>query len=253
MRICKMKWQGLLVLLGMLWLSGCASAIDENGYSYDPWEPMNRKVFAFNDAIDTAVVKPLATGYRAIMPDAGERRVNAFFGNLEDIGSFANSVLQLKFEQSLEVLARVINNTVFGLGGLFDVATPLGMPKIKEDFGSTLNHYGVESGPYLVLPFLGPTTLRDGVGQGVDMMLFEPLTYIDSEKMQVPLVALKYTQKRANLLDAENALGGDVGDKYLLVRDSWLQYRWRQLYGEDAKTGQQQAIDDIFKEKNQAQ
>ncbi|PIE82242.1 MAG: ABC transporter [Cardiobacteriales bacterium] len=246
-----MKNKFLNLILIAIALTGCASAIDSNGYTYDPWEPVNRKIFVFNDTLDTILLKPIATGYHALMPDFGERRVNNFFGNLDDVGSFANSVLQLEFEQSMNILARVINNTVFGLGGLFDVATPLGNPKIKKDFGSTLDHYGIASGPYIVIPILGPSTLRDGFGLAVDRAFFEPLGYYNPDSHRLALTGAKYVQKRANLLSTERAIGSDVGDKYLLVRDSWLQYRWNQLYGEGANTGQQQAIDDIFAEELQ--
>ena len=128
-------------------LTACSSAIDANGYTYDPWEPFNRKVFVFNDTLDTYLLKPLATGYDTIPPGPVKKGVSNFFGNLGDVGSLANSLLQLKFRQSLQILARVIDNTVYGLGGLIDVATPMGNPKIHEDFGTTLAHYGHQRHP----------------------------------------------------------------------------------------------------------
>ena len=146
----------LLALTAALWLAACSNAIDERGYTHDPLEPLNRVIFTFNDALDTTLLKPISNVYDFVTPRVVQNRVNNFFGNLEDVGAFANSLFQLEIKQSLQVLARVINNTVFGLGGLFDVATPMGNPKIHADFGSTLEHYGVKSGPYLVLPILGP-------------------------------------------------------------------------------------------------
>lgn len=240
-----MKKLPILVLSASL--AACSSAIDEYGYTLDPLEPMNRVIFTFNDALDTTLLKPVSQAYDFITPRPVQNRVNNFFGNLDDVGAFANSLFQLKFRQSMQVLARVINNTVFGLGGLFDVATPMGNPKIHADFGSTLDHYGVKSGPYVVLPLLGPSTVRDAGGRAVDAFTTAPLGYLEPERHRWVARGVQTVQTRANLLKAESALGRDQQtDRYALIRDSWLQYRWAQLYGEDAKSAKQDAMDAIF-------
>lgn len=233
-----------LFLAALFMLGACSNAIDEHGYTYDPLEPMNRVIFTFNDALDTTLLKPISNVYDFVTPRVVQNRVNNFFGNLEDVGAFANSLFQLEFKQSLQVLARVINNTVFGLGGLFDVATPMGNPKIHADFGSTLEHYGVKSGPYLVLPLLGPSTVRDGAGRIVDTAL-SPVSYLEPERHTWIARGISTIQRRANLLKAEKALDPE-SDRYALIRDTWLQYRWVQLYGEQASQARDQAMDDIF-------
>lgn len=236
-----------LALGAAMLLAACSDAIDEYGYTRDPLEPMNRVIFTFNDALDTTLLKPVSRVYDFITPRPVQNRVNNFFGNLDDVGSFANSVFQFKFRQSMQVLARVINNTVFGLGGLFDVATPMGNPKIQTDFGGTLDHYGVKSGPYLMLPLLGPSTVRDAGGRAVDAFTTAPLGYLEPERHRWAARGVQTVQTRANLLKAESALGRDQQtDRYALIRDSWLQYRWAQLYGEDAKSAKQDAMDAIF-------
>ena len=229
-------------------LTACSSAIDANGYTYDPWEPFNRKVFVFNDTLDTYLLKPLATGYDTITPGPVKKGVSNFFGNLGDVGSFANSLLQLKFRQSLQILARVIDNTVYGLGGLIDVATPMGNPKIHEDFGTTLAHYGVNSGPFLMLPLFGPSTVRDGFGRVVDTAATPQRLAIGDHREYWTLTAINGIQTRAQLLPLEKVATDQPTDKYTLVRDTWLQYRFGQVTGEQRSAGEQKALDDIFEQ-----
>ena len=229
-------------------LTTCSSAIDANGYTYDPWEPFNRKVFVFNDTLDTYLLKPLATGYDTITPGPVKKGVSNFFGNLGDVGSLANSLLQLKFRQSLQILARVIDNTVYGLGGLIDVATPMGNPKIHEDFGTTLAHYGVNSGPFLMLPLFGPSTVRDGFGRVVDTATAPQRLAIDDKTAYWTLTAVNGIQTRAQLLPLEKVATDQPTDKYTLVRDTWLQYRFGQVTGEQRSTGAQKELDDIFEQ-----
>lgn len=243
---------GLPVVLSVSFvLTACSSAIDERGFSYDPWEPVNRKVFVFNDTLDTYLLKPIAKGYDVVTPKPVKTGVSNFFGNLDDMGSFVNSLLQLEFRKSLQILARVINNTVFGLGGLFDVATPMGNPKISEDFGKTLAHYGVKSGPFVVLPFFGPSTVRDGLGRAVDMRVSAPLRYVRDDKVYWSLTGVNVVQTRAKLLPLEKTMDAAGSDKYLLMRDAWLQYRFGQVTGELRSKGEQQAIDDVFQQEQE--
>lgn len=243
---------GLPVVLSVSFmLTACSSAIDERGFSYDPWEPVNRKVFVFNDTLDTYLLKPIAKGYDVVTPKPVKTGVSNFFGNLDDMGSFVNSVLQLEFRKSLQILARVINNTVFGLGGLFDVATPMGNPKISEDFGKTLAHYGVKSGPFVVLPFFGPSTVRDGFGRAVDMRVSAPLRYVRDDKVYWSLTGVNVVQTRAKLLPLEKTMDAAGSDKYLLMRDAWLQYRFGQVTGELRSKGEQEALDDVFRQEQE--
>ncbi|MBV7434029.1 VacJ family lipoprotein [Cardiobacteriaceae bacterium TAE3-ERU3] len=231
-------------------LSACSSAIGPDGYTYDPWEPVNRKIFAFNDALDTSLLKPVATVYDTVVPDPVQTGVSNFFGNIQDMGAVINSLLQLEFDQAARITARVINNSVYGLGGIFDVGTALGNNKIRADFGGTLAHYGVESGPYVVLPFLGPSTVRDGAGLAVDKLAFSPIYYTD-DGFSWSAAALNGINTRAKLLSVERSLEGVMTDKYTLIRDTWLQHRWAELNKGHRSEEQQEAIDAIFAEEQQ--
>src|SRR5210317_1576487 len=154
-------------------LSSVTAFADESELQ-DPWEGFNRGVFNFNESLDRAILKPVAQGYRFIMPDVAEQGVSNFFDNLRDVVTFFNNLLQLKPVEATQDLSRVLINTTIGIGGLFDVASAMNIPKNDEDFGQTLGAWGVESGPYLVLPLFGPSTVRDGVGIIPDMYL-DPL------------------------------------------------------------------------------
>lgn len=242
-----MRKNALILLTIWMFTAGCSSAIDENGYIYDPWEPMNRKIFAFNNTLDTYMLKPIAESYDTLTPAPVQTGISNFFGNLGDIGSFANSLLQLEFKQSMQILVRVIDNTVYGLGGLVDVATPMGNPRINEDFGKTLAHYGVKSGPYIMLPFLGPSTVRDSIGKAVDSQTTMPLHYLKNAPTFWTLNAINAVQSRAKLLPLEKTLKSE-DDKYLLIRDAWLQNRFSQISGTLRSKGVQNAIDDLFRQ-----
>lgn len=231
-------------------LNACSSAIGPDGYTYDPWEPVNRKVFAFNDTMDSAIVKPVAIAYDTVVPDPVQTSVGNFFGNLQDMGAVLNSLLQFKFEQAARGTVRVINNTVYGLGGIFDVGSAWGNNKINANFGSTLAHYGIESGPYVVLPVLGPSTVRDSFGMAVDKLVINPVYYTD-DHFSWSAAALSGINTRAKLLGVEKAVAGTVTDKYTLVRDSWLQHRWGQLNQGHRSDSQQDAIDAVFAEEQQ--
>lgn len=242
----KTKLLTLAICLGSL--TACTSAIDANGYTNDPWESANRKIFAFNDAVDTTVLKPVAKGYNAVVPSPIRTGVSNFFGNLSDITSLANAIFQLDGKSTAGIASRVIDNTIFGLGGLLDVATPMGNPKISKDFGSTLAHYGVKSGPYIVIPLLGPSTLRDGLGKIPDATL-NPIRYVKNDPTYWGLTGLNAIQTRASFLPLENQMEGTSTDKYTTMRDYWLQYRWGQL-GTPVGASQQNDIDALFAPEN---
>ena len=137
----------------------------------DPWEGFNRAMFSFNSGLDTYALKPVTKGYKAVMPDIAEEGVSNFFDNLSDVGTMFNNLFQGKFSNAAQDLARVGFNSTIGLGGFIDVATPMGIEKHNEDFGQTLGYWGVESGPYLVLPFFGPSSVRDGIGRIPDTLI----------------------------------------------------------------------------------
>jgi ABC-type transporter lipoprotein component MlaA len=150
-----------LAALLIAWLAAGCTAMTDRADAYDPWEGMNRKTFAFNDAIDRAVLKPVAQGYQKVTPGFVREGVNNFFGNLEDVGTGLNNFLQGKFAEGVSDTGRIVVNTVLGVFGLWDVATPMGLEKHDEDFGQTLGAWGVNPGPYFVIPLLGPSTVRD--------------------------------------------------------------------------------------------
>lgn len=187
----------------------------------DPWEGFNRAVFSFNDTLDRYALKPLAQGYQAVTPDFVETGVGNFFGNLSDVGSIANNLLQGKGDAAGQDLARVVFNSTIGLAGLIDVATPMGLPEHDEDFGQTLGYWGLSSGPYLVLPLLGPSSVRDGIGLIPDSLL-DPVGEVDHVRTRNALYATRIIDTRAELLAAEHLLNGD---RYSALRDAYLQRR----------------------------
>lgn len=225
-------------------LSACSSAIDEQGYTNDPLEPMNRGVYAFNDSVDKAIVKPVAKTYTYVVPNPVRKGVGNFFGNLDDINSLANAILQLDGDATAGLAARVIDNTVFGIGGIFDVASHMDAPKISKDFGSTLAHYGVKSGPFLMLPFIGPTTLRDGIAK-IPNSYLTPIHYVNDTQTYWGLVGTKAIHTRASFFPLEEKMENATTDKYSSIRDGWLQYRWNQL-GTPITDMQQNEIDAVF-------
>jgi phospholipid-binding lipoprotein MlaA len=207
-------------------LSGCAAP---GGNPADPLEPLNRSIFSFNDAVDGALIKPAARGYRAVLPGFVRTGVTNVFSNLEDVWISMNDLLQGKVQQGVEDLSRFVFNSTFGIVGIFDVASAWGLQKHSEDFGQTLGVWGVGSGAYLVLPLLGPSTVRDGFGFLVDTQA-DPVWRIDDVPLRNSLVALRVVNNRANLLDATNMLEEAALDKYAFVRDAWLQRRRNLVY-----------------------
>jgi phospholipid-binding lipoprotein MlaA len=216
-----------LALAASLLLVGCASAPTAN--PKDPWESMNRSVASFNDKVDDNVLKPVATGYRNVVPDLVQTGVRNVFNNFADMWSTVNNLLQLKPLNTAESLGRVIVNTVFGIYGIFDVATYIKLERHPEDFGQTLGYWGVPSGPYLVLPLFGPSTLRDGASLPVDFAV-SPTQYIDDIPTRNQVFALRLVSKRAELLKSGNMLEQASIDKYSFTRDAYLQYRRSQIY-----------------------
>jgi phospholipid-binding lipoprotein MlaA len=190
---------------------------------------MNRATFEFNDAADRAVLKPIAEGYVQVVPAPARQGIGNFFDNIADIATGLNNILQGKPGDGVSDLGRFVFNTVFGIAGLFDVATPMGLEKHNEDFGQTLAVWGVQSGPYFVIPFLGPSTARDAPARIVDPSWYYS-TVIDNNTVYWSLWGLDQVRTRANLLKAESVIEQAALDRYIFVRDAWLQRRRSQVY-----------------------
>jgi phospholipid-binding lipoprotein MlaA len=207
--------------------TGCATT--GQGSKKDPWEGLNRATHGFNTAVDDAVLKPVATAYVKVVPGFAREGVNNFFGNLQDLGTGINNILQGKVGDGFSDFARLGVNTTLGVFGLWDVATPMGLEKHDEDFGQTLGKWGMPPGPYFVIPFLGPSTLRDAPARYVDPQFFWGRS-IDDETVRYILLGLDITRTRANLLQAESVLDAAAIDRYTFIRDAWLQRRRSQVY-----------------------
>jgi phospholipid-binding lipoprotein MlaA len=210
----------------VLGLTACATGPD--AHPKDPLEPWNRGVYRFNDVLDTNVVKPVAETYQEVTPDPVRKGVSNFFGNIRDFWSSVNAALQLRPQEAVENLFRVGVNTTLGLGGVLDVASEMGIPRTRMDFGQTLGRWGVPAGPYLVLPLLGPSSVRDAAGTGVQFRLNE-YTNFDDENLQNSLTVLEVVDIRAGLLRAGILLDEAAIDKYSFVRDFYLQRRQNQI------------------------
>lgn len=213
--------------LTLLVTSGCATGPDRK--PGDPFEPANRAIFTFNDALDTHIAQPIAKGYQKVTPQPLRQAITNFFSNIGDVSNFANDVLQLKITDATEDLMRLAMNTTFGLGGLIDFATPAGLPKHHQDFGLTMGHYGVPAGPYLVLPLFGPSSVRDGIGMGVETK-FNILNYIEPA-VRNPMYVAQFVSARADLLGATDLLQQAALDKYSFVRDAYRQQRQSLIRG----------------------
>ncbi|MEJ5211602.1 MAG: VacJ family lipoprotein [Burkholderiales bacterium] len=221
----------------VLALSGCATATDPR----DPLEPINRGIYKFNDAVDKAVLKPVAQGYKAVLPQPVRTGVTNFFSNIEDVLIALNNLLQFKFQAAASDVARVAFNTTFGIAGIFDVATSFGLEKHDEDFGQTLGYWGIGDGPFLMLPLLGPSNLRDTVGLAAYYQL-DPVLNLDHVPTRNTLSVLRFVNRRAQLLDAEKVLDEAALDPYTFLRDAYIQHRRSLVY--DGNPPREKLLDD---------
>ncbi|WP_047284998.1 MULTISPECIES: VacJ family lipoprotein [Pseudomonas] len=187
----------------------------------DPWESINRPIFIFNDTLDTYALKPLAQGYQAVTPQFLEDGIHNMFRNIGDVGNLANDILQAKPGAAGVDTARLLMNTTLGLAGFFDVGTKMGLQRNDEDFGQTLGHWGVGSGPYVMLPLLGPSTLRDAPAKYVDSYT-EPYRYMNDIPARNITMGVDIVDTRASLLSADKLIRGD---KYTFIRNAYLQNR----------------------------
>ena len=225
--------------LAIVLLQGCATGPQAN--PADPLEPFNRGVYSFNEGLDRAVLKPVATAYQNITPSPVRTGVTNFFENISDVWSMVNNALQAKPAEAMDSLFRVTTNTLWGVGGIFDVATELKIPKHKEDFGQTLGTWGLASGPYVVLPLFGPSSVRDTAGRVVDMQ-GDLVSQSGNVPVRNSLKTLDLVDTRANLLRAGDLLDQAALDKYAFTRDAYLQRR-RSLIGDNPRTEPEERFD----------
>jgi len=214
------------VLSVALLSTGCASVSVPN--AADPWEGFNRRTFRLNDAVDRSVLKPAATLYETVVPKFARTGINNFFENIADVGTGLNDLLQGKGRQGVSDLGRFGLNTTLGVAGLWDVASKVGLEKHKEDFGQTLGWWGVPSGPYLVLPLFGPSTVRDAPAKLVDPSLLYSGSLGNGSALA--LRATDTVNTRANLFPADKVVAQAAIDRYAFVRDAWLQRRKGLVY-----------------------
>ena len=209
----------LSVLLPLFLLGGCATTSPR-----DPLEPMNRAIYSFNDGVDRALFKPVAEGYRAVLPAFVRTGVSNVFANINDVLIALNNLLQGKLVNAISDVGRVLVNTTVGVVGFFDMATHFGLEKHNEDFGQTLGYWGIGDGPYLVLPIIGPSNLRDAVARIVDFKT-DPITYVRSMSLRNSLWGTRALSQRADLLDTSKILETAALDPYEFLRDAYLQRR----------------------------
>lgn len=205
----------------------------------DPWESLNRKTFAFNEFLDRNILKPAAKGYQAITPEAVDTSITNFFSNLREVPSFVNHLAQARPKDAAADAGRFVLNTTVGVLGLFDVASSVGIEQKNADFGLTLGRWGLDSGPYLVLPFLGPSTVRDAAGQALDVFSY-PVVYLEAPS-EIPVRALEIVDGRADLLETEKLI---TGDRYTFLRNLYVQRRQFLSGGEVAEPSFDDEFDD---------
>lgn len=241
-----------LLLIGCVTTSGKtqsdeARSAAEVGTS-DPFEPVNRAIYTFNEKFDRYVFKPIGSGYRAVVPNPVRKGVSNFFGNLREPAVMVNNLLQGKFRNAASDLGRFLTNSTIGIFGLFDVATEFGLERHNEDLGQTFAVWGLGEGPYLVIPFFGPSTLRDGVGLYGDQQMYPPV-HMEEQSTAWKLYALEAVDTRARLLEAgdilEQAAGGQ--DPYVFVREAYRQRR-RSLITDGGDAGPSKLDPSIFEE-----
>ncbi|MFK4447744.1 phospholipid-binding lipoprotein MlaA [Caballeronia udeis] len=234
-----MRVNSVAVMIAVAVLAGCATVTTPT--KGDPFESYNRTMFKINDKIDEVALKPIAKGYVYVTPQPVRDSVTNFFGNIGDIYTAANNLVQLKIADGVSDIMRVVMNSIFGVAGLFDVASVAGLPKHTQDFGLTLGHYGVPAGPYVVLPLLGPSTVRDTAGTVVDY--FGSVTsYVDPTWFRTTLFGVQLVNTRANLLGAGDVLSGAALDKYSFVRNAYLQRRQYLIGGDNSASASSESL-----------
>lgn len=228
-RLCHAAGACLVAVVASL-AAGCATVPPDAGKNpADPWEPFNRQVFEFNDTVDRAVIKPLAEGYEAVVPEPARDCIGNVLSNLRDVPTALNNLLQAKPLEAVSDICRVAVNTTVGLLGCFDVASWMGLEKNYQDFGLTLAHWGFDAGPYFVIPLLGPSTVRDAIGR-VPGTWLNPQVQLRWVTDRPWLFTFDVLDTRSRLLPAERAFEASALDRYGAVRDAYLQFRRNLLY-----------------------
>jgi phospholipid-binding lipoprotein MlaA len=222
------RWRSLAIAGAGLLLAGCATTSDPR----DPFEKFNRGVFTFNDAIDRAALKPAATVYKEVLPTFVQTGVNNFFGNLSDAWSGVNNLAQGKGQDGMNDITRFTFNSTFGILGVLDIATPAGLRKHNEDLGQTLGYWGIASGPYLMLPILGPSTVRDAAALPADFW-GDPWSHKMPVRYRAIGSGVRAIDQRAAILDASNLVEEAALDRYEFIRDGYLQRRASKVYDDE--------------------
>ncbi len=235
MEILPSRWKKYLqiLMLGLITtlFVGCASIPEGQPRSKkDPWELANRNVFTFNESLDKNVIKPLTQTYEFIVPEFIRNRLSNVFGNIGDVYTAVNQLLQGKPKLALDDLTRVIINTTMGIGGIFDVATDAGLEKHNEDFGQTFGVWGIKDGPYMVLPLLGPSNVRDTVGWFADLQTDILIKKINDIPLRNTITGVRVIDQRSKYLNSSNLLEEAAFDKYTFVRDAYIQRRRNRIY-----------------------
>lgn len=210
----------------VVFVSGCATI--GNPDERDPLEGFNRGVYSFNQIIDKVIFDPIGKIYKAITPDFIDKGITNFFSNLGEISVIANDLLQFKIGQAYMDIARFFFNSTLGILGIFDISSEMGLIKHDEDFGQTLGYWGIDSGPYLVLPFFGASTLRDLTGFVIDGVL-SPAFYLKSDELRAGLLSLSYIDIKSDLLSARNLIGDAALDEYEFTKNAYLDRRATQV------------------------
>lgn len=238
-----MRYKAPITAVFALALGACATTAPppDQRDPIDPWEPYNRNMYEFNRTLDKAIIRPIAVGYEAVVPDPLETGITNFFDNLKSLPTMLNLTLQGRPGDTARMFERFFLNTVFGLGGFFDIASKYDKPDFDEDLGQTLAVWGWDESRYFVLPFLGPSTLRDGLARPVDS--YSDVLWREAVDGRGYGIAVDLIQMRANLLGREEQLE-DAFDEYLFVRDAWLQNREFKITGESSTPDYDSFLDD---------
>ena len=215
------------ISLCMVFLSACATtnALDER----DPWEGFNRGVYSFNQTMDNVLFNPVGRVYNTITPEFIDTSVSNFFANLGQLSVIANDILQLKFDQTVNDTVRLLLNSTIGLFGFLDISSSAGLHSSDEDFGQTLAHWGIGPGPYLVVPFFGPATVRDATGVAIDRGVFSPIFYLEDDMTKAGLLTLNYVDFKSDLLSTGDLIGEASLDEYEFVKNAYFEKRSSQI------------------------
>ncbi len=217
--------------LSMLFLSACATTggLDER----DPWEGFNRGVYTFNETIDSIIFEPIGKVYDVLTPDIIDEGVSNFFGNLGQLAVIANDLLQFKFDQAANDTVRLFLNSTLGLFGFFDIASEGNLHSSGEDFGQTLAHWGMGPGPYIVVPFFGPATVRDATGFAIDRTVLNPIAYVDDDLTRAGLLTLNYVDFKSDILSTTDLISDAALDEYDFVKNAYFEKRANQISGKE--------------------